>query len=651
MAELFRATALKHRPQTFRDLVGQEHLSRSMSNAIKGGRIAHAYLFSGPRGVGKTSAARILAKSLNCEKGPSPTPCGECSNCVEIAGSASLDVYEIDGASNNGVDQIRKLRESVNYVPSRSKYKIYIIDEVHMLTEGAFNALLKTLEEPPSYVLFIFATTEPAKVKITIRSRTQHYRFKRIPTRTIADHLAGICAAESVEASTEALFLIARSGDGSMRDAQSLLDQVISYAGGAVREEHAREIIGLINSSIYFDFLTYLLEKDIQALLGMVAEMDDRGLDFNDFINGLSTLLRNLILFIEGSDANSLDMVSEEFKTMTSFYDESSQEGFSEDDVIILVDLLITLGKELHHARNPRRIFELHLFRLLNFRNLIKPEEILQRIEALHTRLNGLYSLQESGGPPRKKTGASMPIEIAPAATNTAPPVQQQAAPQSPAPGPQETPPIQEPQQAVPSPAVAAQPPVEPWQAQEYAPVSKAKIAVQQAGTPDAQALLQKLLQEQENTGNFLLVNALSKVTAASIRGGAFILAFHPGDSFSRQQIERDSGELINSFLSDNCSPPLYLTCEKSSSPAPEAPLPPQAEPDPAAAWALEQNTAAPPEQPTPTTTAPQTVAPQAEPAVPWQQSEQQQPDIENETVQQVKDMFHGDIIEDYKQE
>src|SRR5512140_1005150 len=228
--------ARKWRPQTFRDLIGQEHVSQTLKNAIDSGRVAHAFLFTGGRGVGKTSAARILAKALNCEQGPAPEPCNACSACEEITAGNSVDVFEIDGASNTSVDDIRDLRETVKYLPSRCRYKIFIIDEVHMLSTSTFNALLKTLEEPPPHVKFIFATTEPHKVPITILSRCQRFDFKRIALPRIVARLRYIVDQEKVSVSDEALAVVARKGDGSMRDALSTLDQVLAFCGESVAD-------------------------------------------------------------------------------------------------------------------------------------------------------------------------------------------------------------------------------------------------------------------------------------------------------------------------------------------------------------------------------------------------------------------------------
>ncbi|HSF32095.1 MAG TPA: DNA polymerase III subunit gamma/tau, partial [Candidatus Tectomicrobia bacterium] len=241
----YQVTARKWRPQTFAELVGQEHVARTLQNALRQGRIAHAYLFSGTRGVGKTTTARVLAKALNCEQGPLPEPCNECALCQAITMGSSLDVLEIDGASNRGIDEIRDLREKIRYAPARSRYKVYIIDEVHMLTEHAFNALLKTLEEPPPQVVFIFATTEPQKVPITILSRCQRFDFRKVASAEIALCLEKIAEQESIRISREALHRIARRAEGSLRDAQTLFDQVVAFCGSEVREEDVGQLLGL----------------------------------------------------------------------------------------------------------------------------------------------------------------------------------------------------------------------------------------------------------------------------------------------------------------------------------------------------------------------------------------------------------------------
>ncbi|NOY59306.1 MAG: DNA polymerase III subunit gamma/tau, partial [Calditrichaeota bacterium] len=244
--------ARKYRPMFFKDVVGQQHVTKTLQNAIEQNRIANAYLFSGPRGVGKTTVARLLAKALNCEHGPTIKPCNECSSCIEINESRSLDVFEIDGASNRGIDEIRNLRESLRYSPNPGKHRIYIIDEVHMLTNEAFNALLKTLEEPPTNVLFIFATTEAHKVPTTILSRCQRFDFKRMSNKSIADQLRELAAKEKIEIDEESLRLIANKADGSMRDGESILDQVIAFAGTKIDSAQVADLLGIIDQELFF---------------------------------------------------------------------------------------------------------------------------------------------------------------------------------------------------------------------------------------------------------------------------------------------------------------------------------------------------------------------------------------------------------------
>jgi DNA polymerase III subunit gamma/tau len=293
--------ARKWRPQSFEDVVGQSHVTRTLQNAISAGRVAHAYLFTGPRGVGKTTTARILAKALNCEKGPTPAPCQQCPACLEIAGPGSVDVMEIDGASNNSVDDIRNLREKVAYSGVRDRHKVYIIDEVHMLSPAAFNALLKTLEEPPSHVIFIFATTEVQKLPATILSRTQRFDFRRVAAAELAAQLGRILHAEGLEASAEALQLVARSGGGSVRDSQTLLDQVISFALGsaekrALRVEDVLAVLGGVQESQALGALDAALKGDAAGALQWLNQQYERGADLRQVLDAFQALLRGLML-------------------------------------------------------------------------------------------------------------------------------------------------------------------------------------------------------------------------------------------------------------------------------------------------------------------------------------------------------------------
>jgi len=282
----YKVISLKYRPQTFDDVVGQDHITKTIRNAIEKDKIGHAYIFSGPRGTGKTTTARILAKRVNCENPKDGNPCNECSSCKEISEDRSLDVVEIDGASNRGIDDIRSLREQVKYPPTKGKYKVFIIDEFHQITKDAFNALLKTLEEPPSYVLFIFATTELQKVIPTILSRCQRFEFKRIAINELIDRLKYICKEEKIDIDDDSLLLIAKKGDGSMRDAQSILEQAAAFSKDKIDYEMIIDILGIIKEEVYFDLIQSIIMKDINKLLSLINEMIMNGYDIIEFVSG-----------------------------------------------------------------------------------------------------------------------------------------------------------------------------------------------------------------------------------------------------------------------------------------------------------------------------------------------------------------------------
>ena len=286
----------KWRPQTFEDIIGQKHITQTLINAISLNRISHAYIFSGPRGVGKTTTARILAKSLNCEKGPTPYPCNKCERCIRITNGYSMDVMEIDGASNNGVDSIRELRSKVNFAPAEGRYKIYIIDEVHMLSQGAFNALLKTLEEPPPHVIFIFATTDSHKIPDTILSRCQWFNFRRISLADIVTKLKMIVKDEKLNIDDKTLNIIARSSTGSMRDAESALDQIIAYCGKDITSQSVREVLGIIEEEVFFDFMEAIIKNDTLRGIEIINRTSDLGEDASQFIKNLMEYVHNLSL-------------------------------------------------------------------------------------------------------------------------------------------------------------------------------------------------------------------------------------------------------------------------------------------------------------------------------------------------------------------
>ncbi len=365
--------ARKYRPQTFAEVYSQEHITEILSNAIASNRIAHAYLFTGPRGVGKTSLARILAKNLNCVEGPTLTPCNKCNNCLEITAGTSSDVIEIDGASNTSVDDIRDLQRELLYPPGNSKYKIYIIDEVHMLSKNAFNALLKTLEEPPDNVIFIFATTEPFKVLPTIISRCQRYDFKRIPIDAIIRRLMEITREEKIEIDNESLHMIARKADGSLRDALSLLDQVLSYCQSTIRIEKLREIFGLIPTQIHCNIMKLINSGDKALLLAELQRIFEKGTDLQEFLNNIMEFLRLVILRKIGM--SPLEIPAEEYQT----YDEIAG-LFSQNNLMYIMSILAQTRNEIKSSGNPYLIFEMTMIKLCQ---LDEMEDITQIIRLL----------------------------------------------------------------------------------------------------------------------------------------------------------------------------------------------------------------------------------------------------------------------------
>lgn len=379
----YQVLARKWRPQNFDDLVGQEHVSRTLANAMVSGRIHHAFLFTGARGVGKTSAARILAKALNCEAGLSPTPCNVCPSCVEITNGQGIDVLEIDGASNNGVDEIRELRESIRYLPARGRYRIIIIDEVHMLTTNAFNALLKTLEEPPPHVKFIFATTEPHKIPITILSRCQRFDFRKISLNPLVARLRTIVTAEKITISDLALILIARRGEGSMRDALSALDQMIAFCGEIVADEDVQGLLGLVDRRLIHDTVEAIVKRESHLALETLRRIDEQGYAFRQFSQELVEALRGLILLKVTTDPGDLlDVTVEERQKLQALAALTTV-----DDLHRAMTLLIRTESEIAHSTFPRLLLEMTLIRLCYLPPTREIAALLGKIDDLERRL------------------------------------------------------------------------------------------------------------------------------------------------------------------------------------------------------------------------------------------------------------------------
>jgi DNA polymerase-3 subunit gamma/tau len=374
--------ARKWRPQTFEEVVGQRHITQTLQNAISQKRVAHAFLFTGARGVGKTSTARILAKALNCETGPHINPCNHCNTCEEITSGVSMDVIEIDGASNRGIDEIRELRENVRYTPAKSRHKIYIIDEVHMLTREAFNALLKTLEEPPPHILFIFATTEPHKIPATILSRCQRYDFKRIPLKEIIESLKRIVKEEKIQINPRGLLSIAQESEGSMRDAQSLLDQVISYAGENIRDEDIVEVLGLIDRKVLNDTIEAIAGKDIERCMEIVESVYHFGYDLQYFCRELLQYLRNLILIkVSQHPEELMELSAEELEIHIK-----QAEKFQFDQLNHLFSLLLKGEQEIAQSTFPRTMLEMTLIRMATLQPILPIDEMIKKLEALENK-------------------------------------------------------------------------------------------------------------------------------------------------------------------------------------------------------------------------------------------------------------------------
>jgi DNA polymerase III subunit gamma/tau len=412
----YQVFARKYRPQTFDDLVGQEHVTRTLKNAVEQNRLAHAYLFVGPRGIGKTSTARILAKALNCIHGPTTTPCGVCDNCKEIAGGNSLDVLEIDGASNNGVEQVRELRDNVRYAPAKAKYKIYIIDEVHMLSPQAFNALLKTLEEPPAHVKFIFATTEPQKVLPTILSRCQRFDLHRIPANLIAQHLQFIAGKEKITLEPAAAHAIARGADGGLRDAESMLDQLVAFCGETITESDVLNVFGFTSEQTVAGFTEKILRGQTSEALALLEEQASDGKEMMKLMSDLIAHLRDLLVYKVKPDALADEAAPE------------LQPSLGEEAALVETDRLLELIEQfaaaegrMKWAPNKKRHFEVAVIKAIQTLSQVTLNEVIDNLAALRGGLSIPSASKPTAAPPAPAPAPAPKVEQPASPSSAAP--------------------------------------------------------------------------------------------------------------------------------------------------------------------------------------------------------------------------------------
>jgi len=398
----YQVTARKWRPLIFDDVVGQDHVTNTLRNAIASSRVAHAYIFSGTRGCGKTTTARILARALNCLSPVNQNPDNTCEICKEIIEGRSLDVIEIDGASNRGVEEIRNLRDSVRYTPTHGSYKIYIIDEVHMLTKEAFNALLKTLEEPPTHVIFIFATTEVHKVPMTILSRCQRFDFRRISVEEIIKTLTTIAKAEKITIEENALMVIAKRADGSLRDAQSIFDQVRSFCGTDIKTNELLKAFNVVDQEIYFRVSDILKNHDVRGAIQIIDEVIKSGYDLREFISGLAEHLRNLLI-VRSTESTQIIEISEHYKKRY----EAAAHQFKEQDILRYIKQTNELEQALKWAVQPRYHLEAGLIQMVKMDSSLQIGELLQQIELLKKKIsdnNSGFSKRILDPPQRENT-------------------------------------------------------------------------------------------------------------------------------------------------------------------------------------------------------------------------------------------------------
>lgn len=527
----YTVLARKYRPQVFSDLVGQEHVTRTLSNAIEAGRVAHAFLFTGVRGVGKTTTARILAKALNCEQGPTPSPCGVCDACREIAAGIDMDVLEMDGASNNSVEDVRRLQESIPYRPARDRFKVVIVDEVHMLSTGAFNAFLKTLEEPPSHVKFIFATTEVHKVPVTIRSRCQRYDFRMIREGEVADRVRTILAAEEIKADDASVSLVAREAAGSMRDALTLLDQLVAFAGNELVGENVASLLGIADREAVRTVTESLLKGDGAAVLRAIDGLAERGLDMLHFARQLLGYVRDLtVLNVAGAESELVAMVAEERNFAVTL---SAEVGV--DELSRAFSALAKLVEDVGQSSTPRTTLEMGLVRIATRPPLKSLAELIAKLEQLQPGglppSDGGHSSGRSGSEPGPtRTSSRSAVGAAPREIRSKP----ATIPPNPPPAPTRTAPAQ----AEPAPGdgdsrTSSPPPTASAEASMDKPAS--------AETPTSSASLwARIVREIENAKPALAA-LLAHGIPLEVTSDRIVIGYEK-DSFFGRQVESQAG-------------------------------------------------------------------------------------------------------------
>ena len=570
----------KYRPATFADVIGQEHVTEPLSTALAAGRINHAYLFSGPRGCGKTSSARILARSLNCEQGPTPTPCGVCDSCVALApnGPGSVDVVELDAASHGGVDDTRELRDRAFYAPAQSRYRIFIVDEAHMVTTAGFNALLKIVEEPPEHLIFVFATTEPEKVLPTIRSRTHHYPFRLLAPRTMRSLLERICASEDVTVDDAVYPLVIRAGGGSPRDTLSVLDQLLAGAeGNRVEYQRALALLGATDVALIDDAVDALAAVDAAALFGAVEAVIDAGHDPRRFATDLLERFRDLIVLQSVPDAMARGVVDGPEDVLERMRDQATRIGAA--TLTRYAEVVHAGLGEMRGATAPRLLLEVVCARLLLPSASDTESALLQRVERIETRLDmsipaGEAAASQPAAPPKQyarksKAAEPSPAKAEPEPASTAEPASKAEAEPAPASEPPPSPP-------------PVRPPSDP------VVEAPAPTAPSVAGEPNAAAVrsmwttVREKVRQRSRTTEVMLAGAIVR----AVEGDTLVLS-HESAPLAKRLVEQRNSDVIREALKDALGVDWKIRCEAgpaapAAAPEPEnvVPSPPQRDDD-----------------------------------------------------------------------